>query len=72
MKFGPEVSVNDIYEAMSEGERIHMANKLYKHEYVPIKLQKKYEEAIARTSTPQGTTAFTCFDEALENGDYEA
>ena len=27
------VSVNEAYDAMSEGERQHMANKLWKHKY---------------------------------------
>ena len=39
-----ELSVDEVYEAMSEGERIHMANKLWKHDYRPAKALKYAEQ----------------------------
>jgi hypothetical protein len=33
-----EVDVNEVFEEMSEGERCHMANKLYKEGYVPLRV----------------------------------
>ena len=35
-----------IFDAMTEGQRCHMANKLFKEGYVPIKLQKQLNEAL--------------------------
>lgn len=45
MRFGPDVSVDDVFLAMSEGERCHMANKLYKKGYEPIKMRQKLDKA---------------------------
>ena len=49
MRFGPDVSVNDVFNAMSEGERCHMANKLYKEGYEPIKMRQKLDKALEAT-----------------------
>ena len=46
MKFGPDVSVNDVFKAMSEGEKCHMANKLHKEGYEPIKMRQKLDKAM--------------------------
>ena len=37
-----ETSVDGVYDAMSEGERQHMTNKLYKHGYVSPKATKDF------------------------------
>jgi hypothetical protein len=42
-----DLGVNECFDAMSEGERCHMANKLYKEGVVPIK-QQQADEVSAR------------------------
>lgn len=36
--------VRTIFESLSEGERCHMVNLLYKEGYVPAKMQKLVED----------------------------
>jgi hypothetical protein len=42
-----EASVGEIFDSMDEGERCHMANKLFKEGVVPIK-QQQADEVSAR------------------------
>jgi hypothetical protein len=41
-----DLGVNECFEAMSEGERCHMANKLYKEGVRPIKQQQSDDIAM--------------------------
>ncbi len=39
-----EASVYEVYDAMSDGEKQHMANKLYKNGWVPQKIKAVPDE----------------------------
>jgi hypothetical protein len=52
-----DIGVNECFDTMSEGERCHMANKLYKEGVVPIKQQQADEVSLRE---------FTTVDEACD------
>lgn len=43
---GQEVNVNDVFFAMDDGNRQHMANKLFKHGWVPVKMREYVNEPV--------------------------
>ena len=43
-----EYTIEEIFEGMTDGEKCHMSNKLYKEGYVPLKLTSELEYLRAR------------------------
>jgi hypothetical protein len=54
-----DLSVNDIFLAMSDGERMHMANKLNKEGYQPVKLVEELK--VAKVALEGGPKRFGGF-----------
>lgn len=69
---GQDVNVDAVYEAMDDGNKQHMANKLFKHGWVPIKVARYlpedvYESMVERRNVDISTRVYSEAD--LELGD---
>jgi hypothetical protein len=62
-----DLGVNECFETMSEGERCHMANKLFKEGYVPIKQAQADEDTTRTLEILEGAADFWK-DEAICRG----
>ena len=62
-----QYDIGALFEDMTEGERCHMANKLYKEGYVPVRVQKGWEDSQREWDILEGACDFWK-QEAIELG----
>ena len=70
MDITSQYDIGMLFEDMTEGERCHMANKLYKEGYLAIKAQQGLDELLRELEILEGACDFWK-QEAIDRGDEE-